>query len=122
MTIGELQDTLNSAVILKQTNQMYTGNIRDKEVLITIEGDSIGSRPYCKIQSAGFGFDWEHNQFRIEPSEKLFTKDNLSNVQLPKHIKIKNKDFFTCRICNKKVETEDNYCKFCGTKLKKGII
>lgn len=73
MKLGELQDIIDLSITQKQRSQMVSGNIRDKEVLITVaNGSTINTRPSVKIKSAEFGFDWESHQFRIEPEQNLF--------------------------------------------------
>lgn len=42
------------------------------EVCITIKETAIGGRAKCGIKHITLGFDWEHNQLRIEPTETLF--------------------------------------------------
>ena len=42
-----------------------------KVVITTYEGGTLGGRPYCNIGYLHMGFDWEHNQLRIEPENKL---------------------------------------------------
>lgn len=45
----------------------------DAEVMITLSEPSVGCRAFSRVTSAGLGFDWEADQFRIEPEEKLTT-------------------------------------------------
>ena len=40
-------------------------------VCITVSGHSIGGRPYSDVERVYLGFDWEHNQLRIEPEKEL---------------------------------------------------
>lgn len=44
------------------------------EVVITTSESSIGGRAKCSIRRVDKGIDWEHNQVRIEPSNKLIKK------------------------------------------------
>lgn len=44
------------------------------EVVITTSESSIGGRAKCSICRIDKGFDWEHNQVRIEPTNKLIKK------------------------------------------------
>ena len=46
----------------------------DIEVVITTSESSIGGRAKCDIYGIYKGFDWEHNQVRIEPMNKLIKK------------------------------------------------
>ena len=43
----------------------------DLDVVITTSESSIGGRAKVDVHYASRGFDWEHNQFRIEPEHKL---------------------------------------------------
>ena len=42
------------------------------EVCITVKEVAIGGRARCGVKYISLGFDWEHNQLRIEPSQDLF--------------------------------------------------
>ena len=42
------------------------------EVVITTKGNSAGGREYTNIESINRGFDWEHNQIRIDPEDNLW--------------------------------------------------
>ncbi|WDQ45566.1 lambda protein [Enterocloster phage PMBT24] len=100
MTLGELQKQIDRAIILKEFSQMYTGNIRDKEVLITLNGKSDTSRPSVKIASAGFGKEWESSQFRIEPVSPIILHEAGSERK--------------CNSCKSTINILDKYCKYCG--------
>ena len=42
------------------------------KVVITTKGNSMGGREYTNIKSINRGFDWEHNQIRIDPEDNLW--------------------------------------------------
>lgn len=44
------------------------------DVVITTSEYSIGGRAKVDVRYANRGFDWEYNQFRIEPACKLIKK------------------------------------------------
>lgn len=68
MTVERLRDILN-----EMAENPYWKQYKESQVVITIENFDAnwGARPYEKVQSVGFGFDWEMGQFRIEPENKL---------------------------------------------------
>ena len=41
------------------------------KVCITTADSSVGGRAYTEIERIDLGFDWEHNQIRIEPVDKI---------------------------------------------------
>lgn len=84
MKLGELQDAIDFAILTKQRNQMYSGNLRDKNVVIItsesfVKGNPFKS-PFSEISNANFGIDWDAGQFIIKPSEPLVKKSTLDNV------------------------------------------
>lgn len=46
-------------------------------VYITTSDKSISGRAKCGIKGVHLGFDWEHNQLRIDPEDKLIKKDEV---------------------------------------------
>ncbi len=44
------------------------------EVLITTSESTVGGRAYSRVKGITLGFDWERNQLRIEPNDKLIKK------------------------------------------------
>ena len=42
------------------------------KVVITTKGNSMCGREYTNIKSIDRGFDWEHNQIRIDPEDNLW--------------------------------------------------
>lgn len=114
MKLGELQNIIDLSITQKQRSQMVSGNIKDKEVLITVaNGSSINTRPSVKIKSAGFGFDWESHQFRIEPQQNLFT-EFLNNISVKPII---TPQYYYCPKCKVRISQTYNFCNNCGQKF-----
>ena len=42
------------------------------KVVITTKGNSMCGREYTNIKGIDRGFDWEHNQIRINPEDNLW--------------------------------------------------
>ena len=86
-------------------------------VIITLSNNSVGARGGCDAKYAGMGFDWEHGQFRIEPSDRLVKLNaSLNDILNPIEKQFNNRRYYTCRRCESKVGKEDKYCKYCGQK------
>ena len=87
-------------------------------VVITLDEPSVGGRKGTGIIMAHMGFDWEDNQFRIEPKEKL--SRNTFSRDTPKDIK-KWRDGYFCPRCDgslmKKEVKESRYCRRCGQRF-----
>lgn len=87
-------------------------------VVITLDEPSVGGRKGTGIIMAHMGFDWEDNQFRIEPKEKL--SRNTFSRDTPKDIK-KWRDGYFCPRCDgslmKKEVKESRYCSRCGQRF-----
>lgn len=84
-------------------------------VLITLNENSIGSRACCGVIGGQLGFDWEFNQFRIEPELPL-VKDILDR-DTPQN-KIQWLNIFYCPRCDLRIDATDKYCRRCGQALK----
>jgi len=88
-------------------------------VLITLSEGSIGARASSGVKRVGLGFDWEHNQFRIEPNKALVTKgNNLSDVKSISCRQYDGRNYYFCPRCEQKISKNDFYCRFCSQKLK----
>lgn len=51
-------------------------NPKKEIVYITTSEHSIGGRAKCGVKNLSLGFDWEHNQLRIEPENKLIKAES----------------------------------------------
>ena len=49
------------------------------DVVVTTSEHSIGGRAKVDVRYASRGFDWERNQFRIEPACKLIKVKEVEN-------------------------------------------
>ena len=47
---------------------------REINVYITLDESSVSDRAKEEVQNIYIGFDWEHNQCRIEPEHNLIRK------------------------------------------------
>lgn len=94
-------------------------NPKEIPVLITLSENSIGSRASCEVSFVGMGFDWEHGQFRIEPSKSLVRKGNAptDTKKIIRH-EFGGQKFWACPKCVMKVAKDDGYCRHCGQRLR----
>lgn len=108
LTVKDLKD------IIDRTNE----NDLDARIVITLDEPSIGSRAFTSIIMAHMGFDWENNQFRIEPKEPIAR--NKFSRDTPRDIK-KWRDGYFCPKCDgslmKKEVKESRYCRRCGQRF-----
>ncbi len=109
ITVKELKDTIDAILLNKRVEP-------DSPVLITLAEKSIGPTASCSVCSASVGFDWEHGQFRLEPSKSLVTKENTHTALLKCEV-IEDVHIYWCGHCVHKVNKNDCYCKVCGRKL-----
>ena len=108
LTVKDLKD------IIDRTNE----NDLDAHVVITLDEPSIGSRASTSIIMAHMGFDWEANQFRIEPKEPIAR--NKFSRDTPRDIRKWREGYF-CPRCDgslmKKEVKEGHYCSRCGQRF-----
>lgn len=108
LTVKDLKD------IIDRTNE----NDLDARIVITLDEPSIGSRAFTSIIMAHMGFDWENNQFRIEPKEPIAR--NKFSRDTPRDIKKWRNGYF-CPKCDgslmKKEVKESRYCRRCGQRF-----
>lgn len=93
-------------------------NLDKIALYITLAENSIGSRAYETVRCVGMGIDWEHNQFRIEPTQNLVHKGN--SIQDAKSIVCRpydGRNYYWCPTCQGRVSKGDRYCRACGQKL-----
>ena len=86
--------------------------------MLTLDEPSIGGRAFTSIIMAHMGFDWETNQFRIEPKEPIAR--NKFSRDTPRDIR-KWRDGYFCPKCDgslmKKEVKESRYCRRCGQRF-----
>ena len=95
----------------------------ENEVYITLSDTSIGERAKVSFNYIVNGFDWESNQIRIEPNEKIIRyKNNRDNILPPKQkiyfIKERKTIVLKCPKCETKLRKNDIFCFHCGQKVK----
>ena len=108
LTVKDLKD------IIDRTSE----NDLNARIVITLDEPSIGSRAFTSIIMAHMGFDWENNQFRIEPKEPIAR--NKFSRDTPRDIR-KWRDGYFCPKCDgslmKKEVKESRYCRRCGQRF-----
>ena len=119
MTLAELKKIVDSYCEDKYVNP------DEVNVIITLEEMSMGPRAGTGVENIFMGFDWEHNQFRIQPKEKLVRYNKQRDI--PKRIiYYKAQGTYCCTTCQhpmKKTEAKSNkYCPYCGQKLSGEIL
>lgn len=89
-------------------------------VVITTSEPSFGGRAYSDINAIHLGFDWEHNQLRINPTKKLvgLGKDLPDEVEVYSRTYDKKECYF-CPRCNGFIGAKDKFCRHCGQKFLK---
>lgn len=109
---------------LKEKVDFYTNiseNLENIEVCVTLVEPSIGGRAKSSIKTAVIGFDWEKNQFRLEPMEELVRKGRDLKTAIPIKERLsfdKTCKVYRCPICDGQVGKNDYFCKFCGQKFR----
>lgn len=68
MKLKDLKHKINFIYKQYKSNPEIPDNL---DVVITTSECNIGGRAKVDVKFVGRGFDWEHNQFRIEPECKL---------------------------------------------------
>ena len=114
MNLSELKTIIDSTV----------NNLRDYQdsksipVLITLSDKSIGARSSSRVDFAGMGFDWEHGQFRLEPSKRLGIMGYKSKDVMPYVCELhQGKNYYFCAYCESRVAKNDKFCKHCGQRM-----
>lgn len=115
MNLKELKTIVDLTIKHLQSNQKP----EEIQVLITLSESSIGARASSGLKYAGLGFDWEHNQFRLESSKALVSKGNsLSDVKSVDCRNYEGRNYYFCPKCQQKISKNDSYCRYCSQKLK----
>ena len=100
--------------------ELEVKNNEDFLIYITLSDPSIGARAFTTIKYASMGFDWESNQFRLEPSNEIVSREWRKDVPKTKIVDIIcNRKYYFCPVCggSTRVSKDDRYCKRCGQKL-----
>lgn len=115
MNLKQLKETVDKTIELLQSHQ----SPEEIPVLITINNNSVGARGSCETKYVGMGFDWEHGQFRIEPSANLVKlADSLTDIKVPIQKEFGGRKYYTCVRCECRTSKDDRYCRQCGQKLR----
>ena len=70
MNLKELKDRIDFLYEISRNPEQIN-------VYITTSEKAIGGRAKCGVKGVRLGADWEHNQLRIEPEDKLIKKDEV---------------------------------------------
>ena len=106
------------AEIVQQTVQMEKHPERVEVVISTeVPYMTCGQKPCTGVRCVGMGIDWEANQFRITPEEKVMClKDNVPQKVLEWEGR------YHCPKCehmlSKKKDKDIRYCSRCGTGVR----
>lgn len=110
MTLSELK---------VHVDDMVRAGYGEKTVVITLSQPSVGARASVGIKGIFSGFDWEHNQIRIEPTELICKRGRAKDD--PAKINIfafsYPKKFYLCPMCEERVKKDNQYCPRCGQRL-----
>jgi hypothetical protein len=110
-----LKEFINHLDVIKSVFPSYK-NMEEISVLITTSESSIGGRAYTEVKNIFMGFDWENNQLRIEPVDKLL-KQPIRDISKISRLETGGMLYWGCSHCGRKVSKEDYYCRQCGRKL-----
>ena len=110
-----LKEFINHLNAIEKTFPSHE-NMENVSVLITTSESSIGGRACAGVKNIFMGFDWEHNQLRIEPEDKLLKQPIRDTGQIIKR-ELSGISYWGCSHCGRKVSKEDYYCKQCGRKF-----
>jgi hypothetical protein len=110
-----LKELINNIKIIESLFPSYQ-NMEDVNVVITTSESSIGGRAFTEVRNIFEGFDWERNQLRIEPIDKLLKQPIRDTAEIIKQ-SLSGISFSGCSYCGRKVSREDYYCRQCGRKF-----
>lgn len=78
---------------------------------------TVGQRAYTNVASVGMGFDWERNQFRIDPQEELMCVIHNGSQKV-----LELDGTYFCQKCQRMIgvrrNIDMNYCYHCGQAVK----
>lgn len=112
---------------LKRLVDLYASETENKDanldVVITLDEPSVGARAKSDIKGVYQGFDWEHGQLRIEPTEKLCRKGRSKDNELEMYgiryiYDRKTTTKYHCPMCSEILPKAANYCIKCGQKVR----
>ena len=112
MNLAELARIIN-------LHMQFETNPEEITVVITTHEPhaTCGARPCTGVASVGMGFDFEHNQFRINPEEDLMCIKHDGPQKVWEW-----KDMFFCPKCERKLSKRKNsdikFCSNCGQAVK----
>ena len=115
MNLEELKENIDSTI--RHLNDYE--NPKNIMVLISLKENSMGGRASSGVSCVGMGFDWEHGQFRIEPTKSLVSMGNaITDIKSVICKEYDGRKYYKCPRCESKISKNDNYCRECGQKLK----
>lgn len=115
MNLVEFRDSINHSCSIHKNPEEVT-------VCITLSDRSIGPRANTGVRAVNLGFDWEANQFRVEPLDQIVRLGRSKEDEqqcLKSFDKIMNKTFFHCPRCEKIIRGKVRYCSSCGQRIAK---
>lgn len=95
----------------------------DNIVIVTLSEPSIGARSGVCVSGIHAGFDWESGQVRISTEKKIISYDkDRDNATEPRrryyNIGSMMRHLLICPKCENHLRKNDNYCSYCGQKVK----
>lgn len=101
-------------------DRLTFSNPEDISVVITTSEPSFGGRACSGINNVHLGFDWEHNQLRINPQKQLVLLGRDMSDEREMYNRVySNKTCYFCPRCDCFVGQKDNFCRHCGQKFLK---
>lgn len=113
MTLAELKELVDGLC------KRHKG-LANAQVMITLAEPSIGGRAAAQIKGIYAGFDWEHNQIRVEPEESLVRQGHTYEDPMPIRKIVfagSNRPVYVCPKCESTVAKIDHFCRECGQRL-----
>jgi hypothetical protein len=114
MNLEELKSNIDFTI-----ERLRHVDAKDVPVLITLSENSVGARSSTKVKYVEMGFDFEHNQLRIEPEVNLVKMGNsLKDIKPVICEEFEGRKYYFCPRCGQKIAKDDYYCRYCGQKLR----
>ena len=89
---------------------------QDRQVVVTLDSASIGSRAFANVVHICNGIDWEAGQVRIAVDRPIIEKNKDRDVPMPK-AKCQTAKGYVCPACGYFVRKDDKYCSTCGQNI-----